>query len=208
MIIYFLNHGDSSAQNSLSALFLCHLTWPSIAERGDQQHSCSPPGCYHPSVLVFRLDLRFSINYPRLSCCHFLISRSVLSEGKGLVCNKFHFQDGVKTCEMEGEKDRFQLCLQAQVQEKQADLWAVVLRKPSFLQLLPVGFLKATNHSWDSHHDVLPEGTNLCPSPPLCYFFSWNLNRNLWDFHPAGMEAGIRVKTCSEWGTQQDRMMQ
>lgn len=191
------------AADSLSALSLCHLTWYSIAERGDQQHSCSPAGCCHSSVPVFRLDLRFSINYPRLSCCHFLISRSVLLVGKGLVCNKFHFQDGVKTCEMEREKDFSFVCRHKYKKNKQI----CELRKPSFLQLLPVGFLKATNHSWDSHHDLLPKGTNLCPSPPLCYLFLWNLNLNHWDFYPQEMEAGNWLKTCSEWGTQPDRMM-
>lgn len=149
------------AADSLSALFLCHLTWPSIAERGDQQHSCSPPGCYHPSVLVFRLDLRFSINYPRLSCCHFLISRSVLLEGKGLVCNKFHFQDGVKTCEMEGEKDRFQLCLQAQVQEKQADLWAVYSGNLAFCSFCLWVF-------WRQLTTAEIHTMTSCPRGPIC----------------------------------------
>lgn len=61
-------------------------------------------GTFSTSVLVFRLDLRFSLNYPQIFCCHFLISRSVLLLGKGLVCNELHFQDGVKTCEMERER--------------------------------------------------------------------------------------------------------
>lgn len=83
----------------------------------------------------------------------------------------------MKKCEREREKDRCRFCLQAHVQATQADRWTVKLTKPSFLQLLPVGFLKATNWGWDSRYDLLPKGTNLSRSLPLCYLFLWNLEK-------------------------------